>query len=265
MKRMRKRLMIGFFAAVVVSLQSDRIELAAAQASPEPVEITAQEGLEWRQTEKALIAEGSVVLTRGTTKLQAHTVSAYYRDDTAGDRQEVYRVDASGSVQIASDGATGYGDNAAYDLDQGVFVLTGNEPRLEATNLTVTASQNLEYWEQKKLAVARGGAVAESGNRKIVADILSAYVEPSGDDRSKLQRVEAIGAVVITTPDDTAKGQEAVYVAATGLATLCGEVEIRRGANVLRGKCAEVNLNTGVSRLVGGGGNVTGLVQQEGN
>ena len=262
---MRGRLMIVVLAAAAALLQPGRIELAAAQASLDPVEITAQEGLEWRQNEQALIAEGSVVLTRGAMKLQAQTVSAYYRDSAVGDRQEVYRVNASGGVRIASDGTTGYGDNAAYDLDQGVFVLSGGEPRLEATELTVTASQNLEYWEQKRLAIARGGAVAESGDRKIVADILSAYVEPAGDDRSKLQRVEAIGAVVITTPDDMARGREAVYDAATGLATLCGDVEIRRGDNVLRGKCAEVNLNTGVSRLVGGGGNVTGLVEQKGN
>lgn len=238
---------------------------AGAQTAAEPVEITAQDGLEWRQKEKALIAEGSVVLTRGAMKLQAETVSAYYRDAEASDQQEVYRVDASGDVRIASDGTAGYGDNAAYDLDQGVFVLSGGTPRFEATDLTVTATQNLEYWEQKKLAVARGGAVAQSGDRRIVADILSAYVEPTGQDRGKLQRVEAIGAVVITTPDEMAKGQEAVYDAASGLATLCGDVEVRRGDNVLRGKCAEVNLNTGVSRLVGGGGNVTGLVQQPGN
>jgi len=257
--------MISAAAAAVLMLQPQRIDHALAQASPEPVEITAQEGLEWRQNEKALIAEGSVVLTRGTMKLQAETVSAYYRESTVSDRQEVYRVDASGGVRIVSDGTTGYGDNAAYDLDQGVFVLSGGEPRLEATELTVTASQNLEYWEQKKLAIARGGAVARTGDRKIVADILSAYVEPSGADEGKLQRVEAIGAVVITTPDETARGKEAVYDAASGLATLCGDVEIRRGDSILRGNCAEVNLNTGVSRLVGGGGNVTGLVRQDGN
>ena len=262
---MRGRLVISVFAAVVLSLQPERVQHALAQTVPEPVEITAQEGLEWRQNEMAMIAEGNVVLTRGAMKLQAETVSAYYRDSKVGKRQEVYRVDASGSVRIASDGTTGYGDNAAYDLDQGVFVLSGGTPRLEARELTVTASQNLEYWEQKKLAIARGGAVAESGDRKIVADILSAYVEPSGKEEGKLQRVEAIGAVVITTPDDTAKGKEAVYDAASGLATLCGDVEIRRGDNVLRGKCAEVNLNTGVSRLVGGGGNVTGLVPRDGN
>ncbi len=255
----------GSFAAAALSLLFVVAGSGAAQTPSEPVEITAQDGLEWRQNEKALIAEGSVVLTRGTLKLEAENVSAYYRDSAVADKQEVYRVDATGDVRIASDGTTGFGDSAAYDLDQGVFVLSGRSPRLVARDLTVTASQNLEYWQQKKLAIARGGAVAESGDRRITADILSAYVEPSGTDEGKLQRVEAIGAVVITTPEDTAKGKEAVYDAASGLATLCGDVEVRRGDNVLRGKCAEVNLNTGVSRLVGGGGGVTGLVRQEGN
>lgn len=261
---MTARLTVPLIAAALLLLPQPAGR-GLAQDSSEPVAITAQDGLEWRQNEKALIAEGSVVLTRGAMKLQADSVSAYYRDSKVGGRQEVYRVDASGSVRIASDQTTGYGDNAAYDLDQGVFVLSGGAPRLEATELIVTASQNLEYWEQKKLAIARGDAVAKSGDRRIAADILSAYVEPAGADEGKLQRVEAIGAVVITTPDDTAKGKEAVYDAASGLATLCGDVEIRRGDNILRGTCAEVNLNTGVSRLIGGGGGVSGLMRENGN
>ncbi len=261
---MSGRLTVAVLAVGLLSLRPDLAGPAAAQ-SAEPVEITAEDGLEWRQNDKALIAEGSVVLTRGATRLQAETVSAYYRDSAAGDAQEVYRVDAAGGVRIASEGTVGYGDNAAYDLDQGVFVLSGKKPRFEATELLVTASQNLEYWERKNLAIARGGAVAESGNRRIAADVLSAYVEPSGEGGGRLQRVEAIGEVVITTPDDMASGREAVYDAASGIATLCGDVEVRRGDNVLRGKCAEVNLNTGVSRLVGGGGSVSGQVRQDEN
>lgn len=232
--------------------------VAHAQTAESPVEITAQDGLEWRQKEQALIAEGSVVLTRGATKLEAEKISAYYRDAKGGD-QEVYRVDATGNVRIASDGTKGFGSAAAYDLDQGVFVLSGR-PRLEATQLIVTAAQNLEYWEKRNLAVARGGAVAQNGDRKIVADIISAYVEESGKSKTELSRVEAIGGVVISTPQDSAKGKEAVYDAKTGIATLCGNVEIRRGTNVLKGKCAEVNLNTGVSKLLGGGGGIQGVL-----
>jgi lipopolysaccharide export system protein LptA len=194
-------------------------------------------------------------------KLEAESVSAWYRDGKDSQSQEVYRIDAAGNVRVVSDGAKGFGESAAYDLDQAVFVLSGGKPRFEAEKIVVTAAQNLEYWEIKQLAVARGGAVAENGDRKIRADVISAYVESTDDSKTELSRVEAIGGVSISTPEDSAKGNEAVYDAKTGVATLCGNVEIRRGPSVLKGKCAEVNLNTGVSRLIGGGGSVKGLVQ----
>jgi lipopolysaccharide export system protein LptA len=232
-----------------------------AQAAEIPIEITAGDGLEWRRNEKVLVAAGGVVLKRGTMKLEADSVSAWYRDGKDSQNQEVYRIDAVGNVRLASDGAKGFGENAAYDLDQGVFVLSGGKPRFEAEQLVVTATQNLEYWEVKQLAVARGGAVAENGNRKIRADVISAYVESADDRKTELSRVEAIGGVRISTPEDSAKGNEAVYDAKSGVATLCGNVEVRRGPSVLKGKCAEVNLNTGVSRLIGGGGSIKGLVQ----
>jgi len=234
---------------------------AAAVAAEIPIEISAGDGLEWRRTEKVLVAAGGVVLTRGTMKLEAESVSAWYRDGKDSQNQEVYRIDAAGNVRIVSEGAKGFGESAAYDLDQAVFVLSGGKPRFEAEKIVVTAAQNLEYWEIKQLAVARGGAVAENGDRTIRADVISAYVESAEDSKTELSRVEAIGGVSISTPEDSAKGNEAIYDAKTGVATLCGNVEIRRGPSVLKGKCAEVNLNTGVSRLIGGGGSVKGLVQ----
>lgn len=248
--------------AAALCLQPALRDGAVAQGSFETVEITAQDALEWRQDEKALIAQGGVVLTRGGMKVQAGAISAFYRDGAGGGGQEVFRVDASGKVQFDSDGTRGYGETAAYDLDQGVFVLSGGRPRIEASSLTVSAAQNLEYWEHKNLAVARGGAVAQAGDRKISAEVLTAFVDPSRDEKATLRRVEAVGGVVITTPDDSAEGREAVYDAVSGLATLCGDVKIQRGGSVLRGECAEVNLNTGVSRLLGGGAGLQGLMQQ---
>lgn len=234
---------------------------AAAQELEFPLEIVADEGIEWRRDERSLVAQGKVVLTRGATELRAETVSAHYRDTASGDGQEVYRVDASGAVRISSDGTQAFGDSAAYDLDQGIFVLTGKMPRLEAADLVVTAAQNLEFWQAKNLAIARGAAVAKSRDRRIAADVISAYVDSSETGKSELRRVEAFGKVVITTAEDRASGDEAVYDARSGVATLCGDVEIRRGGSSLRGRCAEVDLNTGVSRLLGGGGGgITGLV-----
>lgn len=247
--------------ASLVSLLASAGFAAAAMAAEIPIEISAGDGLEWRRAEKVLVAVGGVVLTRGTTKMESDSLNAWYRDSQNGKDQEVYRIDAAGTVRLTSEGAKGFGETAAYDLDQGVFVLSGGKPRFEAEQLIVTATQNLEYWQLKQLAVARGGAEAQNGDRKIRADIISAYVESTDGGKMELNRIEAIGDVRITTPDESASGDEAVYDARTGLATLCGNVEVRRGPSVLKGKCAEVNLNTGVSRLIGGGGSVEGLVQ----
>jgi len=233
----------------------------AATAAEIPIEISAGDGLEWRRNEKVLVAAGGVVLTRGAMKLEADSVSAWYRDGKGGKDQEVYRIDAVGNVRLASDGAKGFSENAAYDMDQAVFVLSGGKPRFEAEKLVVTAAQNLEYWEIKRLAVARGGATAVNGDRKISADVISAYIDSGNDSKTELSRVEAIGGVQISTPEESARGNEAVYDAKSGIAQLCGDVEIRRGPNVLKGRCAEVNFNTGVSRLIGGGGSVSGLVK----
>ncbi len=233
---------------------------ALAQQADAPLEITADGGLEWRRDEHTLVADRNVVVTRGAMRLQADAVSAYYRDRKGAKEQEVYRVDATGHVRIVNDGVKAAGDSAAYDLDQAVFVLSGS-PRLEARNMVVTAAQSLEYWDSKHLAVARGKARAESQGRQIEADVLSAYVEPGPDGNMALRRVEAIGGVVISTAEDRATGEQAVYDATTGVATLCGGVTIRRGDNELRGNCAEIDLNTGVSRLIGGGGGVGGIVR----
>lgn len=255
---MRHFAQIGLVAATILIATWP----ASAQERDPQLEITAQDMLEWRRGENAMIAQGKVVVTRGTLRLQAENVSAYYRDAKsggAGEKQEVYRVDASGGVRIDTDGARAFGASAAYDLDQAVFVLTGGSPRFEANNLTVTAAQNLEYWQDRRLAVARGDAVALSGDRRIAADVLSAYVDEDSEGETTLRKVEAFGAVVVSTPDEQASGERAVYDAASAMVTLCGEVAIRRGGNEIKGDCAEVDLNSGVSRLIGGGGGIRGL------
>jgi lipopolysaccharide export system protein LptA len=86
----------------------------------------------------------------------------------------------------------------------------------------------------------------------------------SGDDLAssgKLEKVEAFGHVSVRTPTDTAIGERAVYVPDSGIARLAGNVRITRGQNQLDGQEAEVNMNTGIARLLRGSKErVTGLV-----
>jgi lipopolysaccharide export system protein LptA len=80
--------------------------------------------------------------------------------------------------------------------------------------------------------------------------------------------MDAVGGVVITTPDEVARGERGVYFEDSGIATLTGSVKITRGKNQLNGDAAEVNLRTGISRIInqpGKGGPVRALLVPEKN
>jgi lipopolysaccharide export system protein LptA len=208
--------------------------------------------------------------------------------DTSG--TEIYRLRAEGNVQIFTATDHAQGDVGIYDIDQAVLVMTGHDMRLTTPNDLLTARDTMEYWPQKHMAVARGNAVVVTKDaRRIAADVLVAYttdtpaptaapgtakppVKPeaattppgSGDDLTasgKLEKVEAFGHVSVRTPTDTAIGERAVYVPDSGIARLAGSVRITRGQNQLNGEEAEVNMKTGISRLLRGNTErVSGLV-----
>lgn len=280
-----------------------------------PIAITATDGIEWRQQQRQVIARGNARAVRGNVTVTADQLIAFYRPkngapaqpaanvinstDTGGN--EIYRVEAEGSVHIFTTTDRAQGDHAVYDLDQAVLVMTGHDLKLTTPNDVLTARDDMEYWSQKHMAVARGNAVVVTNDSKrLAADTLVAYTDASSAAQSasapraaaqsasapqataqpastrpntqntddplaasgKLKRVEAFGNVSVRTATDTAIGDRAVYVPDTGIALLAGKVRITRGQNQLDGTEAEVNMKTGISRLLAGGGHgrVNGLI-----
>lgn len=263
-----------------------------------PINVTAQSGIEWLQNQHEVIATGDARAVRGNVTVIADRLIAFYRpkqgtarqtpapqpiattdEDTGGN--EIYRLEAEGNVKIFTPTDMAQADKAVYDLDQAVLVLTGNNLKLTTPNDVLTAKDDLEYWSLRHMAVARGDAVIiTKDNRRIQADTLVAYTTPtsstnqpqatnasasSNDDllsqSGKLEKAEAFGHVLLRTPTDIVTGDRGVYVPATGMAVLLGDVHITRGQNQLAGAEAIVNMKTGVSRLVSGSaGRVSGLI-----
>lgn len=270
-----------------------------------PLEVFADQGIEWRQNDNTYIARGNARAIKGDTTVYGDTLLAHYRKSATGGT-EIWRLEATGNVRITSPTDTAYGDHAVYTLDNAVLVLTGKALRLTTPRQTITARDSLEYWEQKDLAVARGnGLVVTDDGRRIRGDVLTAQFKSNkapaatakpattkpattkpatakpgatqkppakgGNDRdnSRMQRIDAYGNVIITTPQEVARGNRAVYLEETGIANLIGSVKITRGQNQLNGEAAEVNLRTGVSRIVSAtsgtsGGPVRALIVPDG-
>ncbi len=264
-----------------------------------PIAITASDGMEWRQEQREVIARGNARAVRQNVTVTADRLIAFYRPkngeaapqpaqsivngaDTGGN--EIYRVQAEGNVRIFTATDQAQGDHAVYDLDQAVMLMTGHALRLTTPNDVLTARDALEYWSQKHMAVARGNAVVVTNDgRRVSADTLVAYTtdapatattpatpatpakQQNAEDPAlasgKLQKVEAFGNVTVRTVTDTAIGDRAVYVPDSGIARLAGHVRITRGENQLNGSEAEVNMKTGIARLLAGTGErVQGLV-----
>jgi lipopolysaccharide export system protein LptA len=272
-----------------------------------PIEIEAEDGIEWQQTNRVYIARGNARATRGQATVFADTLMAFYRpvcspeaqaaakakaaraqsekttaaakpaaeehacpeaaaappkapapngkngapnEAVGGNSTEIFRMEADGNVRIATETQTLYGDHAVYDVDQGLLVATGQHLKLETPRDTVTARDDLEWYEEKQLAVARGDAVALREDRRIRGDVLTAEVEKDQNGSSHINRVDAQGNVLVSSLQQIARGDTGVYNVDTGIATLAGRVSLTRGENELRGQYGVVDLRNNVSRLL---------------
>jgi lipopolysaccharide export system protein LptA len=245
-------------AALCLFLASPAVAQSVVTSSSDgPVEINADDGIEWQRDTKAYIARGNARAARSGVEVLADTLTAFYRDGKDGGGQEVFRIDADGNVRVNSKSEKAFGDRGVYHVDKSVFVLVGGKLRLETANAVITARDSLEYWDERQLAVARGEAIVVASDGRLRADILTAHIAKDG--AQDIKQIDAFGNVLVSTGTEIARGDEGVYNPRTEVATLCGNVKITRGKNQMNGTCAEVNLKTGISRLIGGGQRVKGV------
>ena len=296
--------------------------------SNQPVEILADQNIEWQREQQRYIARGNASAKQGDTTVYADVLTAYYRpqpkpagapatsgtpaagandakpgsaapskgSDAPQGGTQIFRYEAEGHVRIVSPTDTAVGDKGIYDIDTGVLVLTGKGLKFTTPSETVTARDSLEYWDGKQMAVARGDAVAVTQDKRVITgDILTSYfvdnkahpppatarnvktgtqkpqggnttqvADKSGESEqgnNRLQRIEGFGHVHVSTPTEIVTADRGIYNADTGIAMMSDNVRITRGENQSDGDFAEVNLNTGISRLLarGDGKQVRGL------
>ena len=242
------------------------------------IQISADDGLEWQSEANRVIAHGNAKAVRGDMTVTADTLTAYYRSNSTknapapagqppGGGSQIWRVEADGNVTITNPTDTATGTKAIYDLDKAVLVLKGSPANLTTPTETFTADEQLEYWEDQHMAVLRGNGVATTKDKKIQGDVLTAHFKDhrqgpksqksansgksGGNGGMELSRADAFGHVILTTPQDKATGDRGDYNAESGIATLTGMVTLTRDTNIMTGRYARVDMNSGISNLYG--------------
>ncbi|WP_439552293.1 LptA/OstA family protein [Falsiroseomonas sp.] len=233
-----------------------------------PVEITATDGIEWRQQEQVIVARGNARAVRDGVTVDADRLIARYRPRAGTTVQpgespmsggEIFRFEAEGNVRVTSATERAEGDRAVYDIDQAVMVMSGRNLSLTTPEQRITARDSLEYWPQRRMAVGRGGAVVTtSDNRRIAADTLVAYFlespapgapaatpapapAPAPAPTTAASRPAAIPGLPGNTENSRIDRVEAY-----------GSVEIRSPEEVVRGDRGVYSPPTGLARLMGG-------------
>lgn len=241
--------------------------LLAQSNSKAPLEITADGSLEWLREEKIFIARGNALAAQGPSSVRAETLTARYKEKTAGGGMQIQKVEAEENVVIESNQNKAYGDQAIYDLEKSVAVLTGNDLKMTSPDQTVTARDQFEYWVEEGRLNALGQAKVirpkqGGGNDTLEADKISALMKDGRDGKRTLHSLEAIGNVIITSPTEKITGAYGIYRADSNTAEITGSVKIIRGPNTLQGDRAEVDMNTNTSKIFGTnttGGRVKGV------
>ena len=260
---LRRWYQVGLIVVGLVAAAGTVVAQGLLQGGDDPLDLTAEDGLVWFRDEAKVVATGNARAIRSGVELRADTLTAHYRENKKGGGDQFYRVDAEGNVQIISKNERVFGDRGEYKIDDQNFVLVGNNLRIESKQGLITARDQLEYWEAKQQFVARGDARIIKDDQRLRADILLALIGAGANGRQEIQQVNVWGNVLISTATEIVRAGKGVYNVRTGIVRLQENVKITRGKTQLNGSEAEVDLNTGISRLIGGAGRVRGLIQPQ--
>jgi lipopolysaccharide export system protein LptA len=223
----------------------------------EPIEISADNGIEWKRDARTYTARGNALAKQGDTSIAADTLIAYLDE-----QDELARWEAMGNVKIVSGDSTSYGDYAEYTEADRLLVLTGKNLKVVTEQQTVTARDQIEYWRDKDVVVAKGNVVIvrPEKNTTIRSDEATAYFRDRVDDPAtpedetgdgqEVYQVKAKGHVRVDREEQTAFSDHLAYNPDTDIAILTGNVVINSKENTYRGGRAELDMENDVSRLL---------------
>ncbi len=234
-------------------------ETAVPAALPEgATQIDATDALEWNKQAQTYTARGNARAQKGDMVITADTLVAHYRDKNAAPADvapqqsgnNIYQVEAHGNVHIVQGDYTAQGDDGTYNLDKKFYRLTGTNLKATTNDTTITARDSLDYDQAADRAYARGAAKAVQTDKTVSGDLLTGVFGLDAAGQRGLKFVYADGHAVVTSPQDIIHADHGVYDLAAQISTVTGNVKITQGQNQLEGNKGEMNMQTGISRLL---------------
>ena len=211
--------------------------------------VEADISLEWFETKKFYLAKGNVLLTKDGLKLNAHKVKAYY-EDLLGENV-LKKIIAEGSVILTKGAMKAKGDFITYDVKKKIIQMSGPFQSFSSTSGYIESNKNIMFNDTTNIAEATGKVKIKLINKtKIYADNIKAIFK--GKEKS-LQKATAKGNVIIKSniQGKESKADIGIYKSSNQTIELKGNVVIINQGSIITGSKGITNVKTGMSKLIG--------------
>ena len=244
---MNKKIFLSFFVLLLLSFFKEDIN---ANQSEEPIEIYADEGIEWHKNEKKYVAIGNAKATQGTLSLKSDLIEAFY-EENSNSEMDIIKVQAHKNVLVTDDKVKiSGGKSAEFNVAKDYFKITGKKLQLTSELDKLNANKKIEYWRTKNIAVATGKAVAIKKNEFVIkGEKLVWHIEKKGE-KMNIKKILGFENVSIETNNEVAFSDKALYNKNKEICKLFGNVRLQKGESFLFGDYAEVDLKKGISKLM---------------
>lgn len=216
----------------------------------EPVEIYAEQGIEWHKNDNKYLAIGNAIAKSGKMSVNSDRIEAFYEEsDNSG--MDIKLVKAHKNVVVTDENLKIVGGKLAeYNLRKDYFSIFGKNLILTSQENKLESNNKMEYWRTKGVAIASGKAKAQKGNEfKIKAEKLVWYLNEN-DKKIDVKKIFGFENVSIYSNNEVAFSDKALYNKESGICKLFGNVKLQKGDSFLTGDYAEVDLNKGISKLL---------------
>jgi lipopolysaccharide transport protein LptA len=227
----------------------------------QPLNIEADDSIEWNQTDGIYTATGNAIAIQGERRISGNKLVATYDPDS--ENREIEQITATGAVSFIDTDVDARGSRITYAVNDRDYEVDGPDARVAGPRGTITADTRINLdtrADETQQMKARGNAIYRDADGRIFAgDSLDAMFDASGS----LVRIDAAGDVKVVTEDGReATGDAAIYDAITEQATLTGNVVLIDGESLMRGGRAEIDFKTGNSSMLtsGSGDRVSGVL-----
>ncbi len=235
---------------ILLSDFSQSQQLSNFGNNDKPIEIFADEGIEWHKNKNKYVAVGNARAVSGTLSLKSDRIEAFYNEkEDSG--MNIREVRAKKNVIIEDDKMKIVGgDYAEYNTLKDYFLIKGKNIILTSESNILKSKEKLEYWRSKNIAIASGKAEAIKNKEfSVLADKLVWYLQET-EKKTTVKKILGFKNVSIKTNNEVAFSDKAIYNNETEICKLFGNVKLQRGESFLLGEYAEVDLKKGISKLL---------------